>query len=346
MRGYYSYPVFLALHTMTDPGDQIPSATPSDQALHWFTKARLGTLSSQERQEFETWLAANAEHERQYRSLERFWEIADHLPGNEMRAIMNQPEEHTPVFSRRRRFILGAGAACTTALAVGVFGRNAWWSTPDFKAQFSTLKGERKRFYLPDDSVLDLNTATRVTVIYYDDRRVVQLAAGEALFSVSSDTARPFTVEAGRAEVLVTGTRFNVRRDDETVIVAVEEGTVEFSAGPWWKRNRTRLTAGYVSRASAHEALTAPYQANIAALLSWQRGRLVFENTPLSQVVSELNRYLAFPLSMNDAHLGRIRISGTVGIDSPESLLAVLPQIAPIKVRRLANGRAVLEASR
>ncbi|AHG62545.1 FecR family protein [Advenella mimigardefordensis] len=331
---------------MTEPGDQTPSDVPFDQALHWFTKARLGTLSSQEKHEFEIWRAANVEHERQYRSLERFWETTDLLPRNEMRAIMDQSEVQTPMFSQRRRLMLGAGALCTAALAVGALGRNTWWSTPDFTTQFSTTKGERKRFYLPDDSVLDLNTATRVAVTFYDDRRVVQLVAGEALFSVSPDTARPFTVDAGRAQVLVTGTRFNVRRDDETVAVAVDEGAVEFSAGPWWKRNRTRLTAGYVSRASADGTLTTPYQDNVASLLSWQRGRLVFENTPLSQVVAELNRYLAFPLSTSNTHLGRIRISGTVGIDSPESLLTVLPQIAPVKVRRLADGRAVLESSR
>ncbi len=351
MRGYYSYPVILTLRTMTESGDQTSSSTPREQALHWFTMARLGTLTVQEQQAFDAWRAADAEHERQYRSLERVWETADLLPESEMRAIMETSEAEksglrTPVYANRRRLLLGAGSLGTAALAAGVFGRRFWWPEPEFTAQFSTVKGERKRFYLPDDSILDLNTATQVAVAFYDDRRQVQLIAGEALFSVSRDTARPFTVDAGSAEVLVTGTRFDVRRDDDAVTLAVEEGTVEFSTGPWWKRNRTRLSAGYVSRADTKGALTAPYQDDVSSRLSWQRGRLVFDNTPLSDVVSELNRYLAFPLSTSDTRLAHLRISGTVGIDSPEALLAVLPQIAPVKVRRLADGRAVLESSR
>ncbi|KAA0889192.1 FecR family protein [Pusillimonas sp. ANT_WB101] len=329
---------------MTESNDQNPSATPRDQALHWFTKARLGTLSTQEQYECDAWRAANPEHDRQYRSLESLWEIADQLPKDEMRAILTQFEEDTPVFYRRRHFMMGAGAACTAALVVGVIGKNIWLGTPEFTAKFLTARGERKQFGLPDGSVLDLNTATQVTVAFYGNRRVVELFTGEALFSVSPDAAKPFTVDADRAEVLVTGTRFNVRRDEDAVTVAVEEGTVELSAGPWWNRNTARLTAGYVSRASANEALVTPYQDNVATLVSWQRGRLVFQDTPLSQVVPELNRYLAQPLRINDARVGRIRVSGTVGIDSPESVLDVLPDIAPIMVLRLENGSAVLAA--
>jgi transmembrane sensor len=199
---------------------------------------------------------------------------------------------------------------------------------------------------LPDGSVLDLNTATQVTVAYYEGRRVVALETGEALFSVSPDASRPFTVDAGRAEVLVTGTRFNVRRDADAVSVAVQEGTVEFSAGPWWRRETARLTAGFVSGTSPSQALVAPYQDNVAALVAWQRGRLVFRDQPLSEVVSELNRYLVRPLRLNDGRVGQIRISGTVGIDEPESVLDVLPEIAPVVVLRREDGSATLAAAR
>lgn len=329
---------------MTEPDDQNLCTTPRDQALHWFTKARLGTLSSQEQHECDAWRAADPEHDRQYRSLESLWKIADQLPKDEMRAIMVQGEEDASVFYRRRRFLIGAGAACTAALVIGVIGKSVWLGAPEFTAKFLTARGERKQFNLPDGSVLDLNTATQLTVAFYDNRRVVELVAGEALFSVSPDAARPFAVDAGRAEVLVTGTRFDVRRDEDAVTVAVEEGSVKFSAGPWWKRNTTRLTAGYVSRSSANEALVTPYQDNVAALVSWQRGRLVFQDTLLSQVVAELNRYLAHPLRLNDARVGNIRVSGTVGIDTPESVLDVLPEIAPVMVLRRGDGSAVLAA--
>ncbi len=331
---------------MTEPDDLNPPTTPRDQALHWFTKSRLGTLSSQEQRECEAWRTASPENDREYRSLESLWKIADQLPQDEMRAIMDQTQEYAPAFHRRRRFMIGAGAACSAALVAGVVGNHLWQGTPEFTRQFLTARGERRRFDLPDGSVLDLNTATQVTVAFFENRRVVELASGEALFSVSPDAIRPFTVDAGRAEVLVTGTRFNVRRDEDAVTVAVEEGTVEFSAGPWWRRQTARLTAGYVSGTSADHALMTPYQDNVAVLVAWQRGRLVFRDQPLSEVVSELNRYLARPLQLNDGRVGRIRISGTVGIDVPESVLDVLPEIAPVVVLRREGGSAMLAASR
>ncbi|HWK71993.1 MAG TPA: FecR family protein [Burkholderiaceae bacterium] len=331
---------------MTEPDDLNPSTTPRDQALHWFTKSRLGALSPQEQRECEAWRAASPENEREYRSLESLWKIADQLPQDEMRAIMDRTQEDAPVFYRRRRFMIGAGAACSAALVARVVGNHLWQGTPEFTAQFLTARGERKQFNLPDGSLLDLNTATQVSVAFYEGRRVVALEVGEALFSVSPDASRPFTVDAGRAEVLVTGTQFNVRRDQDAVTVAVQEGTVEFSAGPWWRRETTRLTAGYVSGTSADQALVAPYQDNVAALIAWQRGRLVFTNQPLSEVVSELNRYLARPLRLNDGRVGQIRISGTVGIEVPETVLDVLPEIAPVVVLRREDGSATLAALR
>lgn len=329
---------------MTELDDHNPPATPREQALHWFSKARLGVLSPQEQREFDAWRAANPEHDWQYRSLESLWSIADQLPDDEMRAVLDQVDAGAPASHSRRRLVMGMGATCAAAAVIGVVGRKVWLDAPLYTARFVTTKGERGQWRLPDGSILDLNTATQVAVAFYDQRRVVELIAGEALFSVSPDASRPFTVDAGHAQVLVTGTRFNVRRDRDAVSVAVQEGTVEFSAGPWWGRRAMRLTAGYVSRASDNEALVTPYRDDVAALVSWQRGRLVFQDTLLSQVVAELNRYLAQPLRLQDGRIGHMRISGTVGIDMPESVLDLLPEIAPVTVLRLENGASVLAA--
>lgn len=195
---------------------------------------------------------------------------------------------------------------------------------------------------LPDGSLLELNTDTQATVALYPDRREVLLLAGEILFTVSPDAARPFIVQTGQAQVRVTGTRFNVRRDGDAVALAVEEGSVAFSAGPWWNRTTRNLTAGYVLRHAPGEAVEAPHQENVAAITAWQRGRLVFRDTPLSQVVSELNRYLRDPLRIDDKRLSQLRVAGTLPIDEPEAVLAVLPQIAPVIVVYPVDGGRVL----
>ena len=80
----------------------------------------------------------------------------------------------------------------------------------------------------------------------------------------------------------------------------------------------------------------------MAAVTAWQRGRLVFRDTPLAQVVAELNRYLRSPLRIDDRKLAQLRVAGTLPIDEPESVLDVLPHIAPVIVLYAADGGAVL----
>ncbi|MGE4338703.1 MAG: FecR domain-containing protein, partial [Pigmentiphaga sp.] len=70
--------------------------------------------------------------------------------------------------------------------------------------------------------------------------------------------------------------------------------------------------------------------------------RLMFRDTPLSQVASELNRYLPQPVQLTDPGLGRLRVSGTLSIDAPEAALDILPLIAPIVVIRGLDGHAML----
>ncbi len=311
------------------------------QAVHWFTRERLGTLDEAARAQRDAWLAADPEHARLYRAVQATWSVADLLPQDEMRAILERTDD-APRASSRRRLALGLGAACGLALLAGVTGPRLWAPAAQFSASLSTAQGERGRHTLPDGSLLELNTGTRVEVALYSDRREVELTAGEALFTVSPDAARPFFVAAGQARLRVTGTRFNVRREGDGVTLAVEEGSVEFSAGPWWSRRTHRLTAGYVAHYAPGGGLEAPRQENVAAITAWQRGRLEFRDAPLQQVVVELNRYLREPLRIDDAALARLRVAGTLPIDDPEAVLDVLPRIAPVIVLYPAGGGRVL----
>ncbi len=316
--------------------------TPREQALDWFSKARLGTLSPEEQREFDAWRARDPAHEREYRSLQNVWRVADHLPMDEMRAIMERTDDERPRLGRRR-MLIGAGATFAAVVTVGALTREFWAPPPLFTQRLATTRGERRQIELPDGSRIHLNTDTEVSIVFYEARRTVELHRGEALFSVSRDMGRPFSVEAGDARVLVTGTQFDVRRDDDRIMVAVQEGSVEFSAGPWWRRKRTLLKAGLVSVASPQDGLVTPYPDHVETITAWQRGRLVFRDVPLSEVAAELSRYWPQPLRVGDARLGRLHVSGSLSIEAPEAALDILPEIAPVIVMR-RDGSAVLVA--
>ena len=58
------------------------------------------------------------------------------------------------------------------------------------------------------------------------------------MLEVSPDASHPFIVDTEIGRVRVTGTRFNVRHDGGQMAVAVESGSVEVIAGPWWNGQR------------------------------------------------------------------------------------------------------------
>ena len=318
------------------------SNLPREQALDWFSREQLGGLAPHEQRERDAWLAQDPANEREYRSLQQVWQVADYLPQDQMRAIMDSRTDEPSRFMRRR-VLLGAGVTCASVAVGAWISRPLWIEKPVFAQQFITARGERRQLELPDGSTLDLNTDTEVRMAFYESSRRVELLRGEALFAVQSDKSRPFMVDAGQTQVLVTGTQFNVRRDAERVTVAVREGAVQLSTGPWWRRDKVLLSAGQISRASDH-GLTALPQERVEAMTAWQQGRVVFRDVPLSIVASELSRYLDQPLRVVDPQIGKLRISGTLSIEQPAAALDILPDIAPVLVARQADGSFLLMA--
>jgi ferric-dicitrate binding protein FerR (iron transport regulator) len=84
--------------------------------------------------------------------------------------------------------------------------------------------------------------------------------------------------------------------------------------------------------------------------LAWQTSRFNFDATPLSEVASRLNRYMAESagapqLILQDPQLGAILISGRFRSDNVESFIEALETSFGIVAERRANGQIVLRPS-
>ncbi|NWL76996.1 peptide ABC transporter substrate-binding protein [Pseudomonas taiwanensis] len=304
-----------------------------DEAAQWFSRNRDPEQGSDERREFEAWLAAAASHRSEYRLLEVMWSAVDLIPEQRLRELCTAEVLPLPVRSRRR-FLQGAlAAAASVAL---VMGATYLLDPLSLRGEsFTTALGERRQVMLADGSTLDLNGRTRVTVVYSADRRLVRLEAGEAMFSVTPDKARPFVVEAGPGRVTVTGTRFNVRRDVEDVRVAVESGRV-LVAGERGEASRP-LLAGDGVRVAADGGVGPVQRIDIASITAWRQGKLIFNDVPLVEVAQEVSRYREQPLRVAE-EVANLRFSSVFRADDTNALLTALPRILPVKVRTLPDG--------
>lgn len=328
-----------------DPSDaRRPPADPLDAAAYWFARDSGGLMSAAERSEFDAWRRADPAHERAYREMLDTWALTRAVPDHKLRPLLRPAAPERRFSPGRRRLAWGVGATACAAAAVGL-ASPGWWPASTLPAQrYATARGERRRVDLEDGSVLTLNTGTQTEVRYTrSERRVTLHPGGEIMLDVSPDASHPFIVNTEIGRVRVTGTRFNVRHDGGQMAVAVESGSVEVIAGPWWNGQRVKLPAGYGVRMAGGGETVRIQPVDVATLTAWRQGKTVFNDTPLAEVVREINRYRAQPIQVAPA-LARVRISGVFDVDDTGAFLKALPALVPLRVQPRADGGADLLA--
>ena len=199
-----------------------------------------------------------------------------------------QPHQH------RRRVAIGLVLA-----AVMLIGGLWLWRQP---VTVTTPAGQHRTATLPDGSTVELNSGTTLAYRrgfqawpFVDaDQRSVRLD-GEAFFEVA-DGPRTFTVETANAEVVVTGTRFNVRAHPEAgstseTEVAVVEGSVRVLSQNQPEQSVLLSTPGLASRVTGKTAApTRPQPTSIEHVLAWRQNGFAARAQPLKTVLRNLER--------------------------------------------------------
>ncbi|WP_262136055.1 FecR family protein [Pseudomonas sp. Marseille-Q5117] len=305
-----------------------------DEAAAWFVRLQEPDVSVEQRQRFDAWLNEHPQHREEFQLLQGMWTAADLLPTSRLMALAETP----PPRRERRPLLHYAVAASVLAVALGLGLFSGLNQPGGYRAEFATELGERKHVALPDGSVIDMNSRSRLQVRYEKDRRLIELSAGEAMFSVEHDASRPFIVEAGSGKVTVTGTRFDVRRDATQTRVVVEQGAVKVQGSAAPDNQFINLTAGLGTAVDAQGKVLPAYAVNPAELTAWRNGKLVFNNASLGEVAAEVSRYRDKPLTVSQPNVASLRLTSVFKSDDTDALLKALPSILPVTVRTLADG--------
>jgi transmembrane sensor len=306
-------------------------ATVRDDAARWFVRMQEPAVDVVEYRRFEAWLGEHPQHREEFEVLQGLWTAADLVPAARLQALCETP----PARRARQSWVRYAVAASVVAVALGLGLFSGLNHPAPYTAEYSTALGERRHVALPDGSVIDLNSRSRIQVNFEKDRRGIELIEGEAMFSVEHDTSRPFVIDAGNGQVTVTGTRFDVRRDLSETRVAVEQGTVKVQGQG---AEFVSLSAGLGTRIDAQGTVAAAYAVNPAELTAWRSGKLVFNNASLSEVAAEVSRYREKPLTVGSDKVGNLRLTSVFKSDNTDALLKALPSILPVAVRTLDDG--------
>ncbi len=168
-------------------------------------------------------------------------------------------------------------------------------------------------------------------------KREVRLS-GEALFKVTKDPARQFSVNSQNLRVDVFGTTFNVKSYPEDMIseVALVEGKVSLYHDA---RLLKKMAPGEVIAYNAKENNFSSRQGNIDQIISWKADELVIENETFSNVSKYLERWYGVKITLDGSISQNLRLSFKVKTESLIELLSIINHITPISYN--INGKQV-----
>ena len=228
-----------------------------------------------------------------------------------------------------RRAMLGLGA-------VGLVGGGLLQSglvRLTFLSDYATGIGEWKTIALSDGSTVQLNARSALSVGFDRTRRLVSLTEGQATFSVADDPARPFLVSAAGGQTMAAGSQFDVDIRPDDVAVTILHGDVSVSA----EAAGRAVTATTNQRIlyDGRGGLTKVADVDADTETAWRRGKLVFNDRRLTDVVAEVERYRHGRIVLVGAALQRLSVSGVFDLTDPQSVLTAIRQTLPVRVTEL-----------
>jgi transmembrane sensor len=188
---------------------------------------------------------------------------------------------------------------------------------------------------LEDGSRLVVNSNSLIRVEMSGEERRVQVLAGEGLFDVAKDRARPFVVVAGRDRVEAVGTRFSVWRRSRGTRVVVREGVVKLQSTVPGSANgiSAELSAGSIADITAGGLRVRNLAlSDIDALLDWRSGYVTFIDATLDEAAEELNRHNARKIIIADPAVAALQVGGRFRASSPDRFASVVEQSFGVRV--------------
>jgi transmembrane sensor len=261
---------------------------------------------------------------------------SEYVPG--ARDVSNR--HLNPIFSGKRKWIVGALAASFAVVAIGISIMNAGlW--PGHR--YSTQTGAIDTVALKDGSHIILNSDSQIRVDLGEGERRISLTQGEAFFEVAKDASRPFIVRVGQRRVIAVGTQFSVRREGDDMRVVVTEGKVRIeqlspvagAAEHQGPLHVVLVAAGNVAQTAKGDVMIrAESEREAENLLSWRQGYVNFDHVSLADAVAEFNRYNTRKVIIQDPTISTILISGNFRANNTDAFLDLLQSGFPVSVEK------------
>ncbi len=321
---------------MTDRFPVVDGMGALDREAHrWVRLLSSGEATDVDAEACRRWCARGAAHAGAFAEAKRFWKTlgaaGDGWRADEARLAERRRMRHTMT---RRVMLGGALAASVAGVAAIRPPLELWPSIFELDANYRTGVGEQRRVALVEGASVQMNTRTSLSLT--SDPRRIELVSGEASFQIASQ-AMPFNVLAADGRTSASDARFDIRVDGASVRVTSLSDHVEVALGARSVRLRAYQRVTY-SRDGLGDAVSI----DPAVADAWREGLILCDNTPLKDVVAELNRYRSGRIVLMRGDLGDLSVSGRFRTAEPDQALLQIQKVFGIRVRSLPGGLTLL----
>lgn len=326
------------------------------QAIDWLVLLRSGEINDAELCAFAEWLAEDHAHSEAFADAEMLFDDMTLAAkksvacGTSEHDAEEQPNDLPPLLkSQRSKRVEGTWKQYRCWLAPAFTLAACWliavflYFPPDMQfldrlvSDYHAQTGELLEIRLSDGSRLLLNTQSAVSVDYDDFFRKITLHYGQVSFSVAKDSVRPFEVKVGNINVRALGTVFQIYKTNEHAVdIVVQEHAVVVQ-----KDFEDQAQAGFTVQAGQQMhiqpdgAPVQPATADLSQVTAWQQKRLIINDRPLIELISELERYRNGRIFVAEEKLKSLHVTGVFSLEKPDDVLNSVSAALNLKLTSL-----------
>lgn len=267
--------------------------------------------------------------------------------GSETHAGNTEAEKRTGGTVTRTLRILFPAAAAAVVLALAWAG---WRFTQHMgKAakhhHVCSAPAGKSRITLPDGTQVWLNSNSRLT---YDEhsfgRQNRELTlSGEAFFDVAQNGDHPFIIHAGKVDIRVLGTAFNVKAytTDSMVATTLIRGkiAVSFREQTLVLQPEEKLTIPLTTIAPVIRQHLQKDNSGAIADISWMHNKLVFDNNTFAVLSEKMKDWYGVTIHFESNDVAQLRFTGIIDTEQIDEALQILQLSRPFHYR--INGKEV-----
>lgn len=249
-----------------------------------------------------------------------------------------------PVQSQKSGYLkwaIAAGIVLTIAVT-GVFkywkGLNAPEKKPAYK-MIATDFGRQGSIKLSDGSEIRLNahSTLRYNPSAFTKSDMEVWLRGEAFFSIVHNPEghkRDFVVHTADGDVMVLGTRFNVNTRYKETQVALIKGSVRIQVRDTVQQKKIEkiIQPGEMAVFSGAQNKVHIQRVDTTRYTAWLNQKLIFDNTPLNDILRDIEQTYGVEVDVREQDLLQQRISGSLVNTNLETLMNGLSKTLDIKV--------------